>query len=158
MPALYKLFAICFLPCFRLVPFPAGRSPRFGFAVLRTSYPGRMRGSRSFFSVFYSLFLVPEPVSFIIRSRRSAPVVRALSGRLRSGFRYAVPPLPVRGNETLSSFGAVRLDWQRRASYPAVQVCRERGLAFGEVLSGSARPAMRRIGFSLSAGVRPRTA
>ena len=49
--------------------------PRFGLAVLRTSYPGRVWGSRSFFSVFYPLFLVPEPVSF----KSSAVVVPRLS-------------------------------------------------------------------------------
>ena len=54
---------------------PGRPLPRFGLAVLRTSYPGRMRGSRSFFSVFYPLFLVPEPVSF----KSSAVVVPRLS-------------------------------------------------------------------------------
>ena len=54
---------------------PGRPLPRFRLAVLRTSYPGRMRGSRSFFSVFYPLFLVPEPVSFT----SSAVVVPRLS-------------------------------------------------------------------------------
>lgn len=104
---------------------PGRPLPRFGLAVLRTSYPGRMRGSRSFFSVFYPLFLVPEPVSFT----SSAVVVPRLSfapfpaGSVPA-FGTPCHPLPVRGNEILSGFGAVRLDWQRRASYPAVQVCR----------------------------------
>lgn len=75
MPALYKLFAICFFALFPARAVPGRPLPRFGLAVLRTSYPGRVWGSRSFFSVFYPLFLVPEPVSF----KSSAVVVPRLS-------------------------------------------------------------------------------
>lgn len=75
MPALYKLFAICFFALFPARAVPGRPLPRFGLAVLRTSYPGRVWDSRSFFSVFYPLFLVPEPVSF----KSSAVVVPRLS-------------------------------------------------------------------------------
>ena len=135
MPALYKLFAICFFALFPARAVPGRPLPRFGLAVLRTSYPGRVWGSRSFFSVFYPLFLVPEPVSF----KSSAVVVPRLSFA-----PFPAGSVPAR----LAKEGIV----SGRTGVPGAR------LSSGEVLPGSARPAMRRTGLSLSAGVRPRTA
>lgn len=149
MPALYKSFAICFALFSARAVRPAAL--RFGLAVWPISYPER--GFLSFFlcSLFFSL--VPRLASFKSSAARcSTLVVRTVSGRLRSGFRIRRHTVADRKTRSCP------------VSKRSASACRRRhrvrpyGHVGARLFSERYRPAMRRTGFSLSAGVRPRTA
>ena len=150
MPALYKSFAICFA-LFSARAVSAGRSP---FRACRMADFVSRAGLSVLFSLFFVLFpcaearfvqVVRSPLFHACRSHRFRPA----PFRISDTPSYRCRPK----NEILSGFETVRFGLQRKASRPA-----RTGMSGARLFSERYRPAMRRTGLSLSAGVRPRTA
>lgn len=151
MPVLYKSFAICFA-LFSARAVSAGRSP---FRACRMADFVSRAGLSVLFSLFFVLFpCAPRLASFKSSAARCPTlVVRTVSGRLRSGFRIRRHTVADRKTRSCP------------VSKRSASACRRRhrvrprtGMSGARLFSERYRPAMRRTGLSLSAGVRPRTA
>ena len=138
------------LPCSRLVPF--GRP----LSVSGLPY-GRFRIPSGAFCPFFSVLCSFPLCRGSLRSSRPQPAVPRLSfAPFPAGsvpdFGYAVIPLPTEKRDPVRfRNGPLRLAEEGIASART-------GMSGARLFSERYRPAMRRTGFSLSAGVRPRTA
>ena len=148
MPALYKSFAICFALF-------SARAVR-PLSVSGLPY-GRFRIPSGAFCPFFSVLCSFPLCRGSLRSSRPQPAVPRLSfAPFPAGsvpdFGYAVIPLPTEKRDPVRfRNGPLRLAEEGIASART-------GMSGARLFSERYRPAMRRTGFSLSAGVRPRTA
>ena len=159
MPALYKSFAICFA-LFSARAVSAGRSP---FRACRMADFVSRAGLSVLFSLFFVLFpcaearfvqVVRSPLFHACRSHRFRLAPFRISDTSSSPTRSClnVIPLPTEKRDPVRfRNGPLRLAEESIASART-------GMSGARLFSERYRPAMRRTGFSLSAGVRPRTA